>query len=371
MSSYYYADVHAHPALKAYLFSRNLYRHYASGPTVSPWASQSDFVVLRRGGVQLLWSSLHVPERELFEQCGLLRFAARFLPRASAVLRGDPTEQVFRMMDEMERQILANGDRVCLARSNRELDAGLAEGKIAVVHTVEGAHVLGNKLRTLEQLAERGVASLTLAHFFPNGVAPPVSGIPETFAMGRLCKFDFGIDVQGTLTPFGEDVVREMMRLRMIVDISHCPRPAREKVFELVAGRAPVVATHTGVHALNPVPRNLADEEIREIKRSGGIVGVIFMTYWLDPANPGPGLEPICRTIRYLAELDRERGVPSFDHVALGTDFDGFTDTPADLRDASTLPKVATKLLELGVSKENVHKIMGQNARRVLRMGWR
>jgi membrane dipeptidase len=371
VSSYLCADIHAHPALKAHLFSRNLHRHYASRPTVSPWASQSDFVVLRRGGVQLLWSSLYVPERELFEQCGLLRIAGRFLPRASAVLRGDPTEEVFRMMDEMERQILVHGDRVCLARSNRELDAGLAAGKIVVVHTVEGAHVLGNRLRSVEQLAERGVASLTLAHFFPNGVAPPVSGIPETFATKRLCKFDFGIDVHGTLTPFGEDVVREMVRLRMIVDISHCPRPAREKVFELVAGRAPVVASHTGVHGLNPLARNLADEEIREIKRSGGVVGVIFMTYWLDPATPGPGLEPICRTIRYLAELDQERGEQSFDHVALGTDFDGFTDTPTDLRDAAALPKVATRLLETGVSQENVYKIMGQNARRVLRIGWR
>jgi membrane dipeptidase len=93
---------------------------------------------------------------------------------------------------------------------------------------------------------------------------------------------------------------------------------------------------------------------------------VIFMPYWLDESHPGPGLEPIWRTMELLHAWSGD----TWDHVAIGTDFDGFTDPPDDVKDASRLPKVHEMLALHGVSDDDARKILGANARRVLRNGW-
>jgi membrane dipeptidase len=113
-------------------------------------------------------------------------------------------------------------------------------------------------------------------------------------------------------------------------------------------------------------PYNLTDDELREIAASGGAVGVIFMTYWLSPDEPKYGLEMIWKTIEHVHDV-----TGSWDHLMLGTDFDGFTDPPDDVRDASELPKVTQMLLDRGVAEDDVMKILGGNATRVLEVGWR
>ncbi|HYT82161.1 MAG TPA: membrane dipeptidase, partial [Gemmatimonadales bacterium] len=111
----------------------------------------------------------------------------------------------------------------------------------------------------------------------------------------------------------------------------------------------------------------LADDELREIARRGGFVGVIFMTYWLrQPHPPDAGLDLIWRTVEHIHAV-----TGSFDHIALGTDFDGFTDPPDDVRDAGMLPAVTAMLLDRGMAPADVSKVLGQNARRVLDAGWR
>jgi membrane dipeptidase len=126
------------------------------------------------------------------------------------------------------------------------------------------------------------------------------------------------------------------------------------------------MASHIGAAQLNPDPYNLGDEEIREIAKRGGAIGVIFMTYWLDREHPKNGLEPIWKTIEHIHDV-----TGSWDHIVLGTDFDGFTDPPDDLRDASSMGSVTRLLLERGVSEVDVAKVLGGNAQRVLAAGWR
>jgi membrane dipeptidase len=115
----------------------------------------------------------------------------------------------------------------------------------------------------------------------------------------------------------------------------------------------------------NPHPFNLTDEEIREIARSGGAVGVIFMTHLLDENHPRNGLDAIWRTIEHIVEVTN-----SWDHVALGSDFDGFTDPPDDVPDASAMGNVTATLLERGVPDDALKKVLGGNALRVLQDGW-
>jgi membrane dipeptidase len=128
-----------------------------------------------------------------------------------------------------------------------------------------------------------------------------------------------------------------------------------------------VIASHNGVASMNDVPYNLGEDDVKAIAASDGVVGVIFMPYWLDQANPGRGRDAIWRTMETL----RDWSGGSWNHVAIGTDFDGFTDPPDDWKNASKLPQVREMLEENGVSREDADAILGGNARRVLRKGWR
>lgn len=368
-------DIHAHPAMNAFLWDRDLRRHYWTGRTFDPLASLSDFKMLEKGGVKVLWSSLHIPEPNYF-RCKLIRFAAHLTGGGRKLLKLDAWQCLLVMMAEMERQVARAGDRFEVVRSNAELDRVLAAGRTAIVHTVEGGHVLAagldaddlaGRLARLEQLAQRGVASLTLAHLFRNDLAGHADAIPAAQQTIPLCPLDPEVDLSRGLTPNGQTVVERMVELRMVPDVTHCTPVARKELYELVANRVPVIASHIGVQSMNPVPYNLDEADVRAIAASGGVVGVIFMPYWLEQSHPGPGLDAIWRT------MDTVRGWSggSWEHVGIGTDFDGFTDPPDDCDSEAELPRIREMLEAKGVSPEDAKAVLGGNARRVLLNGWR
>jgi membrane dipeptidase len=368
-------DIHAHPAMNAFLWDRDLRRHYWTGSTFNPLASASDFKMLDEGGVKVLWSSLHIPEREYF-QCKLIRLAAHLFRGGRMLLRQNAWECLLAMLATMERQVARAENRFEVARSNADLDQVLAAGKTAIVHTVEGGHVLGaglgaddlpGRLARLEELARRGVASLTLAHLFPNDLAGHAEGIPEDQRKFPICPLDTGVDLSRGLTATGRAVVERMVELRMIPDVTHCTPLARRDVYQLVANRSPVIASHIGVRSMNAVEYNLDEDDVRAIVASGGVVGVIFMPFWLDKAHPGPGLDAIWRTMDTLRQLSGG----SWEHVAIGTDFDGFTDPPDDCQSEAQLPRIRTMLEAKGASRNDAEAVLGANARRLLRDGWR
>jgi microsomal dipeptidase-like Zn-dependent dipeptidase len=368
-------DIHAHPAMNSFLWDRDLRRHYWTGRVFNPLASLTDFKMLEQGGVKLLWSSLHVPEPQFF-RCLPIRLAAHFTAGGRTLLKQNAWNCLLAMMAEMERQVARAGDRFEIARTNAELDRVLAAGRTAIVHTVEGGDVLsaglaaddtGGRLARLEQLAQRGVASITLAHLFPNDLAGHAEAIPAAQRSFPICRLDTKVDLARGLSDIGRAVVERMVQLRIVPDVTHCTLIARRQVYELVANRIPVIASHTGVQSMNPEPYNLDESDVRAIAESGGVVGVIFMPYWLDKEHPGPGLDAIWRTF----ETVRGWSGDSWDHLAIGTDFDGFTDPPDDCKSEAELPRVRAMLERKGVSRPDVEAVLGGNARRVLSAGWR
>jgi membrane dipeptidase len=366
-------DIHAHPAMNAFLWDRDLRKHYRTGKAFNPLASLSDFPMLEQGGVKVLWSSLHVPEREYFG-CWLIRIAAHFTRGGRDLLKLNAWQCLQVMMAAMERQV-ARTDRFEIARSNADLDRVLASGRTAILHTVEGGHVLGaglapadvqGRLARVDELADRGVASLTLAHLFPNDIAGHAEAIPKEQRQIPTCKLNTGVVLTRGLTPTGQAVVERMIARGMVPDVTHCTPVARQEVYALVDGRVPVIASHTGLQPLNPEPYNLDRADVDAIAASGGVVGVIFMPYWLDGSNPGPGLDAIWRT------MDQVRAwTGSWQHVAIGTDFDGFTDPPDDCDGAYKLPVIREILEAKGLSQADVEAVLGGNARRVLAAAWR
>lgn len=359
-------DVHAHPSVKAFIFRRNLWRHYCSGKTLNPMASRSDFKSLKKGDVGVIWASHFLPQRGFFKDCIWIRLSAKlFLPGYSRLVKGPFMPHLLKMMDRFEREVNRKPGLIEVAGSAADVTRISDSGKIAVVHTVEGAHVLDGDIGNLDILAQRGVALLTLSHFYPNDVASHVHAMPKNMFIRKICKFNFQTEGDPPLTDFGKEVLKKMSQLNMIVDLAHCSPKARAAIYGELASDRPVVATHMGVTKYHPHPYNLDDDDIREISNRGGAVGIMFMSSTLDQTNPKKGLPAIWKTIEHIHKV-----ADSWDHIMLGTDFDGFTDPPDDVYKASQLGKVTGMLLEQGVEEANVKKIIGQNAQRVLKKGW-
>jgi membrane dipeptidase len=367
-------DIHAHPAMNSFLWDRDLRRHYWTGKAFDPLASLSDFKMLEKGGVKVLWSSLHIPEPG-FLNSPPIRLAAHLFRGGRHLLKRSAWECLRLQMDQMEQQV-ARTDRFDVARSNDELEKILAAGQTAIVHTVEGGHVLSagldpndvdGCLDRLELLAGRGVASLTLAHLFPNDLAGHAEGIPREEHKILFWKLDTKVDLTRGLTDKGRAVVERMVQLRMVPDVTHCTPISRQEIYALVANRVPVVASHIGVYSMNPVEYNLEETDVQAIVASGGVVGVIFMPYWLEESDPGPGLEAIWQTMETLHGWSGG----SWAHVAIGTDFDGFTDPPDDCNSEAKLPLIQEMLAAHGVTGSDAEAVLGGNARRVLRSAWR
>ena len=365
-------DLHVHPSLKVSLFHRVLTSRLYSARAFDPFSVRADFPKMREGGLDALLSTVYAPERGIIEECwplGLLRYLT---PRTWKKVFGRPYFQVtMQMLTDMEKAVARaqapdTGKPLAqMARSVRELDALLAAGDgrpIAVIHCVEGGHSLDGDLDNVARLFERGVAYLTLAHFFENEIVHPCFPWPES--VQKMGCFHSHRNVALGLKPLGELVVEKMVELGMLIDVAHCTPPARVRIYDIVGKRAPLLASHVGAYEINPSPYNLKDWEIKRIADGGGVVGAIFMNYWLMAHETRRGIDFITRT------LDHFINVGGIDHVGIGTDFDGFTDPPDDLKDASELPRLTQRLLAEGYSRDTIARIWGGNVLRVLREGW-
>ncbi|SEC57348.1 dipeptidase [Bradyrhizobium erythrophlei] len=203
--------------------------------------------------------------------------------------------------------------------------------------SIEGLHDLEGKIDNLDILYAAGFRMAGLAHFFDNDVAGSMHGVAK-----------------GGLTPLGRQVVQRMEAMGMIVDLAHASHAAVADV--LAMATRPVVSSHGGVQATCKVNRNLTDDEVRGVARTGGVIGVGF---WqgavcsLDPNN-------VARAIAHVRDL------VGIDHVGLGSDFDGSTTTGFD---ASGIAAVTQALMSSGFSEDDIRKVMGGNVLRVLRAG--
>lgn len=243
---------------------------------------------------------------------------------------------------KLDRAAAASNGQLRVVRTPAELDALLADRSagakpVGGMLSIEGLQDLEGKLGNLDRLHAAGFRMAGLAHFFDNEVAGSMHGLKK-----------------GGLTPLGRQVVRRMEALGMIVDLAHS---SHQTVAEVLAmARRPVVSSHGGVQATCKVNRNLTDEEIRGIARTGGLVGI---GYW-DAAICSTAPAEIARAIAHVRDL------VGIDHVGLGSDFDGAVTTGFD---TSQLVAVTQALVDRGFSPQEIRKVMGGNLLRLLRAG--
>jgi membrane dipeptidase len=298
-------------------------------------------------------------------------------------MRFKPAEfygEAVRQLDALDKLAAANPTRIRVARTAADVRANAKAGVMSALYGLEGGHALqpgDNKaqLEHLRELARRGVRYMTLTWAISNDIGGS-SG-------------DAG-DIRG-LTPFGADVVKEMNRLGVVIDVSHVSDPTFWDTIR--ATSKPVLATHSSARALTNIPRNMTDAMLKAVAANRGAVCVNFGSGFLDAAfhdkeaalwaqarkRSGPPFEmwrqirvdaaalsppvPLSRLLDHIQHVAKVTGV---DHVCLGSDFDGVPATPTGMEDASKLPAITAGLRARGLSPADVEKILGGNVLRVL-----
>jgi membrane dipeptidase len=247
---------------------------------------------------------------------------------------------VVRQLDALDAAIARSPDQIRWALTADDVRAAQAAGAIAALGGIEGGQALESSLDGIEPFARRGVRYLGLLHFSANALGAP--------AMGK------GADSGRGLTTFGKDVIRELERCGVIVDLAHINRRGFFDALE-VATRPPMV-THTGVLGVHAHWRNIDDDQLRAVAAKGGCVGIIFARRFLG----GAGIDAVADHILHILDVAGE------DVPALGSDFDGFVVPPIGLEDVSCMPNLTAALSRRGVPNRVLAKILGDNVLRVL-----
>ena len=325
-----------------------------------------DIPRMREGGLDGLFFSIWVP---------------------SDVTGPPAVKRAMDLIDATREAVRLHPDQLVLATTAADVRRAAAEHKIAALMGMEGGHMIDDDMRLLRLYAALGVRYMTLTHFKNNNWADSSTDKPA----------------HNGLTPFGKDVVREMNRLGMMVDISHV---ADKTFFDVLAlTKAPVIASHSSSRVIANHPRNMTDDMLRAVAKNGGVVMINYHAAFLSEEfrvasekksgnvvasmaalSKKCGGDEACTTMegeridhqamangtlpkvmweKIIEHIDRAVKVAGADHVGLGSDFDGAT-MPLGMEDASKLPKITDALLKKGYSDQDVEKILGGNILRVM-----
>jgi membrane dipeptidase len=321
--------------------------------------THTDLPRLRRGGVGGQFWSVYVP----------------------GTLRGDAAvATTLEQVDLVHRMVRCHPDDLELALSAEDVEVAFSRGRIASLLGAEGGHSIANSMGVLRMLHRLGVRYLTLTHNLNVPWADSATDVPAI----------------GGLSAFGREVVQEMHRLGMLVDLSHVAATTARDVLEIA--EAPVIFSHSGARAVCDHPRNVPDDLLRRLAANGGVCMVTFVPDFVSPSCRAwalgllaeverRGLDPRDAGIRaavgaeYAADHPRPRAalaevadhiehvrtVAGLDHVGIGGDFDGTDDVPDGLQDVACYPALIEELLDRGWSRDECVQLIGGNVLRALR----
>ncbi len=290
-------------------------------------------------------------------------------------------------LEALHREVAANAKDMEFAYTAADVERIHKAGKLAAMAGLEGGHLIADSIPVLRVFYRLGIRYMTLAHFASNGFADSMTGT----------------EVHGGLSKSGRELVREMNRMGMMVDVSHISDRAVLDAVEV--SKAPVLASHSSAKAIAPIVRNMPDSVIQAIAKKGGVVSINFHAGYLEKAaydvyaknrpardeeikqvllsraaDPArwetvrgiqrkySALMPKVDYTVLLKHIDHVAKVAGADHVGLGSDFDGISGmTPTGMEDVSKYPVLVRGLIGLGYSDEDIRKMMGLNILRVLR----
>ena len=284
-------------------------------------------------------------------------------------------------IDVTKRLVRRYPDRLALALTAAEVERAMAEGKVASLLGMEGGHSIDGNLAVLRQMYDLGARYMTLTHSKNTPWADSATAAPQ----------------HGGLTDFGRDVVREMQRIGMLVDLSHVSEATMLDTLE-VAG-APVIFSHSGAYGATAHPRNVPDRVLERLRDNGGIVMIVALPAYvsetrrqwgaaseaekkrLETLHPGDpdavkrgqeawkaaNPEPVATVADMADHVDRVRQVAGIDHIGVGGDYDGMATGPAGMEDVAGYPALFAELARRGYSQADLEKIANRNMLRVMK----
>jgi membrane dipeptidase len=285
------------------------------------------------------------------------------------------------LRDAMQNVLNTFPDQIELATDASSIERVVKSHKIAAFLTLEGGHQIDDDLGVLRMYYRMGIRAMTLTHFRNNNWADSSTDTPQ----------------HNGLTEFGKDVVREMNRLGMLVDVSH----VSDKTFydTIAASTKPVILSHSSCRAISDIPRNVSDDMLRALAKNGGVIGINFGEGFINEKDAAAlrasisqlsqmpnltgkplddyaakdfesesGRRKVFATIEdVVAHIDHAVKVAGINHVGIGSDFDGIQGPPNGLEDISKMPFLVAALLKHGYSESDIKKILGGNTLRVIR----
>ena len=325
-----------------------------------------DIPRMREGGLDALFFSIWVPSQ----------------------ITGPPAvKRALDLIDSVREAVRTHPNDLMLANTAADIRRAAAEHKIAALMGMEGGHIIDDDLAVLRVYAALGVRYLTLTHFLNNNWADSSTDKPA----------------HNGLTAFGKDVVRELNRLGVIVDVSHVSDKTFYDVLEVT--KAPVMASHSSSRAISNHPRNMTDDMMRALAKNGGVVMINYAAAFLSEEFRVASEKKSGNIVAAMAAMSKKCGgneactimenerieheammkgelpkamwdkivehidhavkVAGVDHVGLGSDFDGAT-MPIGMEDVSKLPKITDALLKKSYSEPDIEKILGGNILRVM-----
>ena len=339
-------------------------------PTFDLAARQTDGNIdiprMRDGGLTAIFFSIWIPGK---------------------IMGPEAVQKALKQIDAVRETVRKHPNELVLATTADDVRAAKQQNKIAALMGVEGGHMIGNDLSVLRTFAALGVRYMTLTHMENNEWADSSTAKPE----------------HNGLTDFGKDVVREMNRLGIIVDISH----VSDKTFHdvLATTRAPVFASHSSCRSLCNAARNMNDEMIGDLAKNGGVIQINYHVGFLsqefrdyEAAHPDAekeineevkkrcGDNESCKSVAgdqvvrdfmeagklprvdwnlIVEHIDHAVKIAGSDHVGLGSDFDGAV-MPVGMQDVTHVPQITDALLKKGYTESDIRKILGENTLRVL-----
>lgn len=296
-------------------------------------AFQTDLARLERGGVRGQFWSVYVPVE---------------------LAPGDAVQATLEQIDFVHRLIAQYPERLSLARTADDVRHAWATGRIASLLGAEGGHSIGDSLPTLRMLARLGVRYLTLTHNDNTPWADSATDEP----------------VHGGLTERGREIVAEMNRIGMIVDLSHVATSTMTDALD--ATTAPVIFSHSSCRALCSHERNVPDAVLERLPGNGGVVMVAFVppflsdeyADWWRGGRHGP--KPTVTIDDVVRHIEHARDVAGIEHIGLGGDYDGFDDFPVGMDDVTSYARVRDALRERRWSDDDLDRLAGLNALRVI-----
>jgi membrane dipeptidase len=258
------------------------------------------------------------------------------------------------LIDHVRKLVEDHPNEMVLATTAAEVRAANKAGKFAALMGMEGGHMIDDSLAVLRDYHRLGVRYLTLSHSVNTNWSDSSGDTPA----------------HNGLTEFGKDVVRELNRLGVMVDISH----VSDKTFwdALETSKAPLVASHSSMRAISGHPRNMTDDMIKALGGKGGVVMINYSIGFLSneryeagKQTPPPAEMPRVSWEKIVDHIDHAVKLVGAQHVGLGSDFDG-TSVPDGMEDVSKLPKITAALLARGYSEQDVKNILGENILRLL-----